>query len=221
MMWVRPSYRTYAYNISPLTFGERLHNKWSSDKHQDCSTQSTMRREYKNSLDCKSETNQSLTNERRVSESLTNEETLSGSCHAQLVTEHLESLAQGRRSRSGAVRRAEHHARVSGQDPRHVTLSRGTAEDDVSKKVADLRMTPLSGRDYDSHRALTLRGQARVLRLKRELDSVVSSSMAFNRSYYAKSARQLAKEAELESQQSQSGIYRKITTVVSETRGLQ
>ena len=25
--------------------------------------------------------------------------------------------------------------RVSGQDPRHVTLSRGTAEDDVSKKV--------------------------------------------------------------------------------------
>ena len=69
------------------------------------------RREYKNSLDCKSETNQSLTNERRVSESLTHEETLSGSCHAQLVTEHLESLAQGRRSRSGAVRRAEHHAR--------------------------------------------------------------------------------------------------------------
>ena len=33
----------------------------------------------------------------------------------------------------------------------------------------------------------------RVLRLKRELDSVVSSSMAYNRSYYAKSARQLAK----------------------------
>ena len=29
--------------------------------------------------------------------------------------------------------------------------------------------------------------------MERELDSVVSSSMAYNRSYYAKSARQLAK----------------------------
>lgn len=246
MMWVRPSYRTYAYNLNvgeqyyspladyvksennerrthpgPLTFGERLHYKWSSDKHQDCSTQSTMRREYKSSLDCKTETSRTLTNERRVSESLTNDETLSGSCHAQLVSQHLESLAQGRRSRSGAVRRAEQHARVSGQDPRHVTLSRGTAEDDVSKKVADLRISPLSGRDYDSHRALTVRGRVRVLRLERELDSVVSSSMAYSRSYYAKSARQLAKEAEQESQQSQSGKYRKITTVESKTRGFQ
>lgn len=176
------------------------------------------RREYKNSLDCKSETNQSLTNERRVSESLTNEETLSGSCHAQLVTEHLESLAQGRRSRSGAVRRAEHHARCrlsinraeycyklycQSEWPGPQTCdtlqgdSRGRCEqkgwiryiypclcletrhliilpvlwDDlpiisrviklITLQVADLRMTPLSGRDYDSHRALTLRGQAR------------------------------------------------------------
>ena len=73
------------------------------------------RREYKSSLDCKSETSRTLTNERRVSESLTNDETLSGSCHAQLVSQHLESLAQGRRSRSGAVRRAEQHARCGTQ----------------------------------------------------------------------------------------------------------
>ena len=81
--------------------------------------------------------------------------------------------------------------------------------------------------------------------MERELDSVVNSSMAFNRSYYAKTARQLAKvnrfsnfvktllelliltlmslshyfqEAEQESQQSQSGKYRKITTVESKTK---
>ena len=28
-------------------------------------------------------------------------------------------------------------------------------------QVADLRMTPISGRDYDSHRALTVRGRTR------------------------------------------------------------
>lgn len=243
MMWVRPSYKAYAYNLNvgeqyyspladyvksennerrthpgPLTFSERLHYKWSTDKHKDSSTQSTTRREYKSSRDCRSETSNTLTNERRVSGSLNNEEALAGSCHAQLVSEHLESLAHGRRSRSGAVRRAEHHARVSGQDPRHVTLSRGTAVDDVSKKVADLRMTPISGRDYDSHRALTVRGRTRIQRLERELDSVVSSSMAYNRSYYAKTARQLAKEAEQESQHSQCGKYRKITTVESKSR---
>ena len=73
------------------------------------------RREYKSSLDYKTETSRTLTNERRVSESLTNDETLSGSCHAQLVSQHLESLAQGKRSRSGAVRRAEQHARCGTQ----------------------------------------------------------------------------------------------------------
>jgi len=250
MMWVRPSYRTYAYNLNvgeqyyspladyvkkedigrqnppgPLTFSERLHYKWSTDKFQACSPQSTTRREHRSSQDCKSET----VNKTRISEEISTETeragerrgsgTLSGSCHAQLVSDHLESLDQGRRSRSGAVRRAEQHARVSGQDPRHVTLPRGIGADDVSKKVADLRLTPISGRDYDSHRALTLRGRARILRLEKELDSVVSRSLAGGRRYFAKSARQLAKEAEKESQQSLSGKYRKMTTVESKSGG--
>ena len=31
----------------------------------------------------------------------------------------------------------------------------------ITLQVADLRISPLSGRDYDSHRALTVRGRVR------------------------------------------------------------
>ena len=77
----------------------------------------SLRREHRSSQDCKSE----RVNKTRISEEISTETeragerrasgTLSGSCHAQLVSDHLESLDQGRRSRSGAVRRAEQHAR--------------------------------------------------------------------------------------------------------------
>ena len=54
--------------------------------------------------------------------------------HESLMTAHQESLKEGRRSMSQAVRRAEQHASASGRDPRHVLLPRDKS-DDICKKV--------------------------------------------------------------------------------------
>jgi len=241
MMWVRPSYRTYAYNLdvgeqyySPLTnyvksteerghhpgaltFSERLHYKWAVDR-SNTSSQSNYRCNKLDSIqDCSSST---VRHEAKRSSSQEFEghggyyaKQYADSKHESLMTAHQESLKEGRRSMSQAVRRAEQHASASGRDPRHVLLPRDKS-DDICKKVADLRMTPIEGRDFESYREATIRGRIRVNKLEKELDSMISNSMSY-KSNYLKSARQMAKEAyeAAESESQSSRTYRKTTIV--------
>ena len=152
--------------------------------------------------------------------------------HESLMTAHQESLKEGRQSMSRAVRRAEQHASASGRDPRHILLPRDKSDDICKKvknlflksefggqsllKVADLRMTPIEGRDFDNYREATARGRIRVNKLEKELNNMISNSMSY-KSHYLKSAKQMAKEAyeasESEAQSSRS--YRKTTIVDS------
>merc|ERR1712098_46834 len=127
------------------------------------------------------------------------------------------SIKQGRQSSSRAVRRAELHASSSGRDPRHVGVPRDTS-DDICYKVADLRMTPFESRELQSHTEANMRGRLRVQKLEKELSALTSSAMKY-KSFYAKSAAQMAKEA-IEASESEAAASRKVrkTTVVESSR---
>jgi len=103
------------------------------------------------------------------------------------------SIKQGRQSASRAVRRAELHASSSGRDPRHVGVPRDMS-DDICYKVADLRMTPFESRELQSHAEASMRGRLRVQKIEKELSALTSSAMKY-KSFYSKSAAQMAKEA--------------------------
>ena len=134
-----------------------------------------------------------------------------------LLAAQEESLRQGRQSCSRAVRRAELHAMTSGRDPRHETLARDT-KDDVSKKVADLRMTPIDGRELYRFQEANTQGRLRVHKLEAELDSLISSSLRY-KSPYKRSAQQLAKKAlEAAEQERLSSAENTKTTRIIETK---
>merc|ERR1711892_1028634 len=125
------------------------------------------------------------------------------------------SIKQGRQSTSRAVRRAELHASSSGRDPRHVGVPRDTS-DDICYKVADLRMTPFESRELQSQTEANMRGRLRVQKLEKELSALTSSAMKY-KSFYSKSAAQMAREAieASESEAAASKSMRKTTIVES------
>lgn len=127
------------------------------------------------------------------------------------------SIRQGRQSSSRAVRRAELHASSSGRDPRHVGVPRDLS-DDICYKVADLRMTPFESRELQSHTEANMRGRLRVQKLEKELSALTSSAMKY-KSFYSKSASQMAKEA-IEASESEAAASRKVrkTTIVESSR---
>merc|ERR1712168_1736244 len=127
------------------------------------------------------------------------------------------SIKQGRQSASRAVRRAELHASSSGRDPRHVGVPRDTS-DDICYKVADLRMTPFESRELQSHTEASMRGRLRVQKIEKELSALTSSAMKY-KSFYSKSAAQMAKEA-IEASECEAAESRKVrkTTIVESSR---
>ena len=136
---------------------------------------------------------------------------------AALLTAQEESLRRGRQSSSAAVRRAELHAMSSGRDPRHLPLPRDTTGDDVSKKVADLRMTPIDGRDFNTFHEASMRGRQRLNKLERELDSLTASSLSYKPPARL-SAQQLAREALEAAERERCGGTQRKTVLMSEAR---
>merc|ERR1712228_581487 len=110
-----------------------------------------------------------------------------------LVSEQAKSLDYGRRSMSKAVRRAEIHAQNSGKDPRHLPVPRNV-NDDICKMVADIHMSPYTGKEVSSASSISKQGRLKVERLEKDLNALTTSAMSY-KSIYAKSASQLASEA--------------------------
>merc|ERR1711936_471191 len=126
-----------------------------------------------------------------------------------MMKEHAQSLEYGKSSRSAALRRAEVHAVKSGNDPRHVMVPHNL-EDDICKKVADIHM-------YDTSR-MSREGRVKVERMEKELNSLISSSIAY-KSSYAKSAKQMSMEAMAACESEAAASSKKVRkTVVEETR---
>lgn len=76
--------------------------------------------------------------------------------------------------------------------------SRRRIEDDISKKVADIRMMPWDqGQELNEAQAASSRARSRILELERELEEITRKAMT-TQTRALKSARQMAAEATLE-----------------------
>jgi len=86
--------------------------------------------------------------------------------------------------------------------------------DDICKRVADIRMTPWRGDEMQQEYQAAQQSRARLTSLNRELDNITRSNMKY-RSSYNKTAAQLAKEA-LQANRS-SSVYKKTRKVVTQS----
>merc|ERR1712215_320693 len=110
-----------------------------------------------------------------------------------LLKEQKTSLEYGKSSKCAALRRAEIHAQNSGKDPRHVPVPRNV-DDDICYLVADIHLSPYSGKEVSSASSMSQQGRLKLERMEKELSALTSSAMSY-KSMYAKSASQLASEA--------------------------
>merc|ERR1711963_1248965 len=133
----------------------------------------------------------------------------------QVLKAQSESIEYGKRSKSQALRRAEMHAVSSGKDPRHTVLPRSLG-DDICKVVADLHISPYESKEVNAAKASYAQGRLKVDRMEKQLQSVTDSAMAY-KSIYAKSAKQMAKEA-MEACEQEAASSKKVRrTVVEES----
>jgi polyhydroxyalkanoate synthesis regulator phasin len=87
-------------------------------------------------------------------------------------------------------------------------------EDNISKKMADIRMSPWRGEELDAEYSSSQEARARITGLERQLRDITTSSMAYRP--YHKSARELASEARRDDEMSTSHSTRRVVTSVSD-----
>merc|ERR1712002_1229600 len=131
-----------------------------------------------------------------------------------LLKEQKTSLEYGKSSKCAALRRAEIHAQNSGKDPRHVPVPRNV-DDDICYLVADIHLSPYSGKEISSASSMSQQGRLKIERMEKELSALTSSAMSY-KSMYAKSASQMAAEA-MSAAESEAASSKKIRKTVVET----
>jgi len=129
-----------------------------------------------------------------------------------LLKEQKTSLEYGKSSKCAALRRAEIHAQNSGKDPRHVPVPRNV-DDDICKMVADIHLSPYSGKEVASASSMSNQGKLKLERMEKELSALTSSAMSY-KSMYAKSASQMAAEAMSACESEASSSMKTIKTVI-------
>merc|ERR1712038_447732 len=83
-----------------------------------------------------------------------------------LLKEQKTSLEYGKSSKCAALRRAEIHAQNSGKDPRHVPVPRNV-DDDICYKVADIHLSPYSGKEVSSASSMSQQGRLKIERMEK------------------------------------------------------
>jgi len=129
-----------------------------------------------------------------------------------LLKEQKTSLEYGKSSKCAALRRAEIHAQNSGKDPRHVPVPRNV-DDDICKMVADIHLSPYSGKEVASASSMSNQGKLKLERMEKELSALTSSAMSY-KSMYAKSASQMAAEAMSACESEATSSKKTIKTVI-------
>jgi len=144
------------------------------------------------------------------------EKSASTTAKVDLLKAQKSSIEYGKSSKCAALRRAEIHAQNSGKDPRHVPVPRNV-DDDICYLVADIHLSPYSGKEVSSASSMSNQGRLKIERMEKELSALTSSAMSY-KSMYAKSASQMAAEAmsACESEATSSKTTRK--TVIESSR---
>merc|ERR1719414_486958 len=97
------------------------------------------------------------------------------------------------------------------------TESKRKIEDDIIKKVADVRMSPWSkGQELDEANAASARARARILELERELEEITRKAMT-TQVKALKTAKQMAAEATREDQAAMASSFTKTKKVMVES----
>ena len=95
--------------------------------------------------------------------------------------------------------------------------SRRRIEDDVSYKIADVRMSPWSrGQELDEANAASARARARIVELERELEEITRKAMT-TQARAMKTAKQMAMEATREDEQNVQNSFQKSRKVMIES----
>merc|ERR1712108_15991 len=131
-----------------------------------------------------------------------------------LLKEQKTSLEYGKSSKCAALRRAEIHAQNSGKDPRYVPVPRNV-DDDICYLVADIHLSPYSGKEVSSASSMSQQGRLKIERMEKELSALTSSAMSY-KSMYAKSASQMAAEA-MSAAESEAASSKKVRKTVIES----
>ena len=97
------------------------------------------------------------------------------------------------------------------------TESKRRIEDDISKKMADVRMSPWSkGQELDEANAASARARARILELEKELDEITRKAMT-TQVKALKTAKQMAMEATREDEAAMASSIKKSKKVMIES----
>merc|ERR1712080_264146 len=98
-----------------------------------------------------------------------------------------------------------------------MTESKSRVEDDICKKVADIRMSPWSkGQELDEANAASARARARILELERELEEITRKAMT-TQVRALKTAKQMAAEATREDRAAMASSFTKTKKVMVES----
>jgi len=98
-----------------------------------------------------------------------------------------------------------------------VTESSRKIDDDVSKKIADIHITPFTkGHELDAANAASARARARILELEKELEEITRKAMT-TQTKALKTAKQMAAEAYLADEASMSANVKKTKKVMIES----
>jgi len=98
-----------------------------------------------------------------------------------------------------------------------VTESSRKIDDDVSKKIADIHITPFTkGQELDAANAASARARARILELEKELEEITRKAMT-TQTKALKTAKQMAAEAYLADEASMSANVKKTKKVMIES----
>jgi len=98
-----------------------------------------------------------------------------------------------------------------------MTESKTRIQDDICKKVADIRMSPWSkGQELDEANAASARARARILELERELEEITRKAMT-TQVKALKTAKQMAAEATREDQAAMASSFTKTKKVMVES----
>jgi hypothetical protein len=166
-----------------------------------------------------SELRASSSSQLKASSSATTSASASASATSQSLTSQRQSLlatSQKSTQVSSSVAKSS-----SVQQSQSVSSSRFSSkqkiEDDVCKKIADIRMSPWSeGQELSEAQAASARARQRILELERELEEITRKAMT-SQTKALKTAKQMAMEASLEDEAAMAASTKRSKKVIMES----
>merc|ERR1711936_1220225 len=128
-----------------------------------------------------------------------------------------ETSVSASKTTSAAAKSSSALASASASTSASKLVSSRRIDDDVSKKIADIHITPFSkGQELDAANAASARARARIMELERELEEITKKAMT-TQVRALKTAKQMAAEAMAQDEANMSSSVKKSKKVMIES----